>query len=153
MSKGHKVADFAKLIGISQGSLSDIENGKTKPSAETLASIVRNTDINAAWLLTDIGDMEARGRRGIHQVANGNGHIMVGGAMSGQIVGGGVNTKQSDVNFSVKEPRADCCPIPPTSSKKDLEEIYALLCEYGSPKFLQELKAKLIQIKKVMDGD
>lgn len=54
-NKGVKVADFAALIGISQGSLSDIENGKTKPSAETLASIVRNTDIDATWLLTGEG--------------------------------------------------------------------------------------------------
>jgi transcriptional regulator with XRE-family HTH domain len=47
-----KIVDFAKQIGISQGSLSDIENEKTKPSAETLSSIVRNTDIDATWLLT-----------------------------------------------------------------------------------------------------
>lgn len=54
-SKGVKVADFAKQIGISQGSLSDIENGKTKPAAETIAAIVRNTDIDATWLLTGEG--------------------------------------------------------------------------------------------------
>lgn len=52
--KGFKVADFARVIGISQGSLSDIENQKTKPSSETLESLVRNTDIDARWLL--IGD-------------------------------------------------------------------------------------------------
>jgi len=46
---------LAKLIGISQGSLSDIENGKTKPSSDTLTSIVRHTDINPAWLLTGDG--------------------------------------------------------------------------------------------------
>ncbi|HEX9080263.1 MAG TPA: helix-turn-helix transcriptional regulator [Desulfuromonadaceae bacterium] len=56
-----KVADFATLIGISQGTLSDIENEKTKPSAETLSSIVRNTDIDAGWLLAgkakeEVGD-------------------------------------------------------------------------------------------------
>ncbi len=48
---------IASLIGISQGSLSDIENGKTKPSSDTLASIVRHTDINPAWLLTGEGPM------------------------------------------------------------------------------------------------
>ncbi|MBS4068910.1 MAG: helix-turn-helix transcriptional regulator [Sulfurimonas sp.] len=53
--KNLKVAAFAALIGISQGSLSDIENGKTKPSAETLVKIVRNTDIDPGWLLTGIG--------------------------------------------------------------------------------------------------
>lgn len=50
--KGYRVKDFASLIGISQGSLSDIENEKTRPSAETLSSLVRNTDIDARWLLT-----------------------------------------------------------------------------------------------------
>jgi transcriptional regulator with XRE-family HTH domain len=54
-SKNVKIAVFAKQIGISQGSLSDIENGKTKPSADTLAKIVRHTDIDAAWLLTGEG--------------------------------------------------------------------------------------------------
>jgi len=53
--KGANVTNFAEIIGISQGSLSDIENGKTNPSADTLASIVRKTDIDAGWLLTGVG--------------------------------------------------------------------------------------------------
>ena len=56
-SKGIKVADFAKLIGVSQGSLSDIENQKTKPSAETISALVRHTDIDARWLMTGEGEM------------------------------------------------------------------------------------------------
>lgn len=52
LSKNFKVKKFAELIGISQGSLSDIENEKTNPSAETLESIVRNTDIDIYWLFT-----------------------------------------------------------------------------------------------------
>ena len=55
--KGLTVQEFAKLIGISQGSLSDIENEKTKPSADTISSLVRNTDINPTWLLTGEGPM------------------------------------------------------------------------------------------------
>lgn len=55
LSQRAKVADFAKLIGISQGSLSDIENNKTKPSADTLCNLVRYTDIDARWLLTGEG--------------------------------------------------------------------------------------------------
>ena len=49
--------DLAKLIGISPWSLSDIENEKTKPSADTLASIVRHTDINPTWLFIGDGPM------------------------------------------------------------------------------------------------
>lgn len=54
-NRGIKVAEFATLIGISQGSLSDIENQKTKPSSETIESLVRNTDIDARWLLVGEG--------------------------------------------------------------------------------------------------
>lgn len=43
---------LADIIGISQGSLSDIENNKTSPSSKTLENIVRNTDISSQWLLT-----------------------------------------------------------------------------------------------------
>jgi transcriptional regulator with XRE-family HTH domain len=56
-NKNIKVADFAALICISEGSLSDIEIEKTRPSSETLAAIVRNTDIDANWLLTGKGTM------------------------------------------------------------------------------------------------
>ncbi len=54
-SNGLKVKEFSEKIGISQGTLSDIENGKTKPSADTLSLIIRHTDINPNWLLTGHG--------------------------------------------------------------------------------------------------
>ena len=49
------MVDFSILISISQGSLSDIENDKTKPSFDTLANIFRRTDINIGWILTGDG--------------------------------------------------------------------------------------------------
>ena len=52
---GLKVAAFAKIIGIGQGTLSNIENGVSKPSADTLSAIVRHTNIDAVWLLTGEG--------------------------------------------------------------------------------------------------
>jgi transcriptional regulator with XRE-family HTH domain len=55
--KALKVKEMADLIGISQGSLSDIENARTKPSSETISSIIRHTDINPFWLLVDEGKM------------------------------------------------------------------------------------------------
>ena len=51
------ITSFSEIIGISQGSLSDIENEKTFPSADTLQKIVRNTDINVQWLLTGEGSI------------------------------------------------------------------------------------------------
>jgi transcriptional regulator with XRE-family HTH domain len=51
------ITSFSEIIGISQGSLSDIENEKTFPSADTLQKIIQNTDINAHWLLTGEGSL------------------------------------------------------------------------------------------------
>ena len=44
--------ELASTIGISQGSLSDIETGKTNPSLGTIENIIRNTDIDIIWLIT-----------------------------------------------------------------------------------------------------
>jgi len=50
-SMGKNTKDFSSIIGISQGSLSDIENEKTSPSSNTLVSISEKTDVCAYWLL------------------------------------------------------------------------------------------------------
>ena len=53
----HTITRFSEIAGISQGSLSDIENEKTLPSADTMQKIARNTDINPHWLLTGEGSI------------------------------------------------------------------------------------------------
>jgi transcriptional regulator with XRE-family HTH domain len=50
-----KSFQLAKLIRISQGSLSDIENNKSLPSADTIAKLYQHTDLNIIWLLTGRG--------------------------------------------------------------------------------------------------
>jgi len=47
-----KAFQLAEVIKISQGSLSDIENGKSNPSAPTIVGFVRYTNINIHWMLT-----------------------------------------------------------------------------------------------------
>ncbi len=53
-----KGCELASALGISQGSLSEIENNKTHPSANTLALMYLRTNINIIWLLTKLGEME-----------------------------------------------------------------------------------------------
>ena len=55
---GLKLIELGEVINTSQGSLSDLENNKSLPSADTLASLHRNTDLNIIWLLTDTGKMK-----------------------------------------------------------------------------------------------
>ncbi|MBD0383867.1 helix-turn-helix domain-containing protein [Paenibacillus sedimenti] len=44
--------EFANLIGISQATLSELEQGKYSPSLETILSIHRVFKTNLSWLLT-----------------------------------------------------------------------------------------------------
>lgn len=50
-----KLLDVKKMIGVSQGSLSDLENDKSLPSATTLTQLCLRTDLNICWLLTGKG--------------------------------------------------------------------------------------------------
>jgi repressor LexA len=47
--------DFAKTIGISQGNVSDIENGKFIPSTDAVVSVVKHFNVSFEWLLTESG--------------------------------------------------------------------------------------------------
>lgn len=55
-----KSFELARLIGISQGSLSDIENDKSNPSAPTIVKLLKKTNINVYWMLTGIEDGEIK---------------------------------------------------------------------------------------------
>jgi len=57
-SENLKGFELAEIIHISQGSLSEIENNKSLPSAETLAKLYKYTRVNIFWLLIDKGPME-----------------------------------------------------------------------------------------------
>lgn len=52
-----RLVDVASLIHVSQGSLSDLENDKSLPSAVTLTGLCQKTDMNLYWLLTGEGSM------------------------------------------------------------------------------------------------
>ena len=56
-SKGFNIVPFANLLSISHGSLSDIENNKSKPSSGPINGLIRKTDINIYWLFTGEGEM------------------------------------------------------------------------------------------------
>jgi transcriptional regulator with XRE-family HTH domain len=45
--------DFSHLMGISQERLSEIEQDKTKPSADTLMELKVKLNVDLNWLLTD----------------------------------------------------------------------------------------------------
>ena len=48
-----KQIEFAETIGISQWRLSEIEQGKTKPSAETLNELRKKFNVDLNWLFDE----------------------------------------------------------------------------------------------------
>lgn len=57
-ASGYRIIKLAEIISISQGSLSDLENNNSLPSAETIAKLHRYTDIDIFWLLFSEGTMK-----------------------------------------------------------------------------------------------
>jgi len=55
---GLTLVQLSKKISVSQGSLSDQENGISLPSSTTLQKMCLRTDINVHWLLTGQGRMK-----------------------------------------------------------------------------------------------
>ncbi|WP_018932290.1 helix-turn-helix domain-containing protein [Gracilibacillus lacisalsi] len=46
-----KQTDFSHMIGVSQGTLSDIEKGRSKPSIDTVIAVSKQFRISTDWLL------------------------------------------------------------------------------------------------------
>ncbi|WP_339371993.1 helix-turn-helix domain-containing protein [Paenibacillus elgii] len=59
-SKGLSQREFAQEIGISQGTLSDIEKGKFKPSIETISAVSNYCGVSTDWLIK--GDYSSSSR-------------------------------------------------------------------------------------------
>jgi len=57
-----RLVDLAELIGVSQGSLSDLENDKSLPSAGTLTGLCLQSNLNIFWLLTGKGPITVKDR-------------------------------------------------------------------------------------------
>ncbi|MEK9630061.1 MAG: helix-turn-helix transcriptional regulator [Nitrospinota bacterium] len=55
-----KLMELSEKIQVSQGSLSDLENDKSLPSATRLANLSLKTDLNIFWLLTGKGPVHKK---------------------------------------------------------------------------------------------
>ena len=72
-----KLLDVKKMIGVSQGSLSDLENNKSLPSAGTLTQLCLKTDLNICWLLTGAGPVARKVGQGEDETAFETSHLSV----------------------------------------------------------------------------
>lgn len=128
---GLKREEFAERAGKSRGQLFKYLGGESAPTADFFQAIKSEFPwVNIEWLITGEGEMDSR-NVGVHQVAAGNGHIQVGGSISGQVVGGRGNKVSTG-----REKRADAACV-------DLDEVIRVLEDYVSPKVIEEIRERL----------
>ena len=62
--KNHQMnqTEFSNRIGVSQGTLSELEQNKYNPSLETISAIIKVFNVSAEWLL--FGDAVSEGGHG-----------------------------------------------------------------------------------------
>ncbi len=119
---GQSNLSFAEKCGLSEGTLRSYLKGKTSPPLDTLVIIAKAGNVDLAWLATGEGEM----RRG--EVGTSAGQVLESAA------GRMVQTQQ-------------CTPIRP-----EIAELVELLDNYANKTLLEDLKSKLLNIKKVMEG-
>ncbi|MEJ2005623.1 MAG: helix-turn-helix domain-containing protein [Cyclobacteriaceae bacterium] len=107
--------NFAKKIHISQGALSQIENGKSQISLETLRNISHELNVNCNW------------------VVNGQGNIFMNGEAA--------TSKPKDVKKVVVKPGGTKKPGLPLVKSSDLKKYVK---KYGDPDFIKDLDMYLI---------
>lgn len=62
--------EFAKILGVSQGTLSEIEKDKYKPSTDIIISIHNNFKIDLEWLLINSNETKVEKKSYISKIEN-----------------------------------------------------------------------------------
>ena len=145
---GLKREEFAEKTGKSRTQIFKYLGGEQSPTADFFQAIKKEFPwINIEWLITGEGEMEVSTPPPRSQIATGNGHVQIGGKVSGQgVVIGNRARGHSKVNDSAKTQ----WPMADHPMQADILEICKLLEDYGTPKLLKEIRDKLIKIKDAM---
>lgn len=119
-------------IPFSKSQIYNYLNGSSEPSLTFLTALddeFPHIDLN--WLITGAGQMLSNS---VHQVATGNGIVMVGGKVSGQVVAGdnnhAVNIRESESSW-------------PINGSVTIKTVLSILEDYVSPKVINEIKERL----------
>ena len=70
-----RLLDVEKMIGVSKGSLSGLENNKSLPSSRTLTQLCLKTDLNICWFLTGKGPFARKVRQAEDETAFETSHL------------------------------------------------------------------------------
>lgn len=142
---GMSQAKLAECLGFAAHKIRDIESGKVKISIDVAEAMEEKLGISFRWLMTGQGSMYKPAPKANQQIQIGNGQIQAGGGIftsgSGRIAGSQLN------GGGASSTRLD------ETRTSDMKELILLLENYGTPKLLADLREKLLQIKKMVEGE
>ena len=132
---------FAEMCGLSEGTLRRYLRGETYPPLDTLELISVAGDVSLAWLATGEGEIR-RGETGAGQTqTQTQSAVNTGGSVHQTATGH--QAGDTSINNSHQTPHA---------IKPELIELVELLDRYAGKAMMEDLKSKLLNIKKVMEG-
>jgi transcriptional regulator with XRE-family HTH domain len=138
---GQSNLSFAEKCGLSEGTLRSYLKGKTTPPLDTLVIIAKVAGIDLAWLATGEGEMR-RGETGIGQTQS--------QTQSAVNTGGSVHQTATGIHTGVNSMNNSA--LAPPEIKPEIAELVELLDRYAGKAMIEDIKGKLLNIKKVMEG-
>lgn len=131
---------LANLLGIRPGIISDIKNGKAKnPGSNIALLLINKLNVNPKWL--ESGGLPIFLDKQRSMLINEKSppidkHISMPtiiGDHNTQVMG-----NENKITASTRE-------------NNEYDELFALICDYATPKMLKELKEKLLKIKEMIN--
>ena len=147
--------DFGKKLGVKNSTISEIERGNTRPSETILIANEHIFGYPREWVLHGEGpdtmppkEILLEVPRDIVQSINGDGNLQAARDIQGRgearvrgrrLVGG---TREEEISWSSAAPAGG-----------PLADLVELLKDYGTPKMIDDLREKLLRIKKMVEGE
>lgn len=142
--------DFGKKLGVKNSTISEIERGNTRPTETILIAIEHVFGCPRAWVLHGDGtdtmppkEILLEAPRDIVQSIKGDGNMQAGG-------GGEIRIRGRRKVEGAREEEVRWCSAAPAGG--NLADLVELLKDYGTPKMIDDLRDKLLRIKKMVEG-
>lgn len=147
--------DFGKKLGVKNSTISEIERGNTRPSETILIAIEHVFGYPRNWVLHGEGPdtMPPKGillevPRDIVQTINGDGNMQAAGGIGER---GEIRARGRRLIGGAREEEVHWSSAAPTGGP--LADLIELLKDYGTPKMIDDLREKLLRIKKMVEGE
>lgn len=149
-ASGLKKKDILEKTGVSRSIFFAYLRGDSQPTPKFFLALKEAFPwVNVEWLITGQGEMTSRKEDfSTYQVATGDGNIQAGGSVRSS---GGIQVRSKRKVEGAREEEVRWTSTAPAGG--NLADLVELLKDYGTPKMIDDLRDKLLRIKKMVEGE